>query len=67
MSSPIEITLAGTGADDFLSAINGKVDSSAAIGSTTKLINIKASKLTTGEIVIEHSQGGDFRMNNTSR
>ena len=66
MSSPIEITLAGTGADDFLAAINGKVDSSAAISSTTKLINIKASKLTTGEIVIEHSQGGDFRMNNTT-
>ena len=65
MSTPITITMSGTTADTFIADINGKVDASAAASSTTKLINIKASKLATGEIVIEHALGGDFRMNNT--
>ena len=65
MSSPITVTMSGTTADTFIADINGKVDASAAASSTTKLINIKASKLTTGEIVIEHLLGGDIRMNNT--
>ena len=65
MSTPISITMSGTTADTFIADINGKVDASAAASSTTKLINIKASKLTTGEIVIEHTLGGDIRMNNT--
>jgi len=65
MSTPITITMSGTTADTFIADINGKVDASAAANSTTKLINIKASKLATGEIVIEHALGGDFRMNNT--
>ena len=62
MSSAITITLGGTSADDFVAAVNAKVDADAAASSTTKLINIKASKLTTGEIVIEHLLGGEFRM-----
>ena len=65
MSSPITITMSGTTADTFITDVNGKVDASAPASSTTKLINIKASKLTTGEIVLEHALGGDIRMNNT--
>ena len=65
MSTPIEITMSGTTADTFIADVNGKVDASAAANSTTRLINIKASKLSTGEIVIEHTLGGDIRMNNT--
>ena len=61
-SSAITVTLGGTGADDFVAAVNAKVNASALASSTTELINIKASKLTTGEIVIEHLLGGDFRM-----
>ena len=62
MSTPVTITLGGTGADDFVAAVNAKVDPDAASNTTTKLINIKASKLTTGEIVIEHLLGGEIRM-----
>ena len=62
MSTPVTITLGGTGADDFVAAVNAKVDPDAASTTTTKLINIKASKLTTGEIVIEHLLGGEIRM-----
>ncbi len=62
MSTPVTITLGGTGADDFVAAVNAKVDPDAAATTTTKLINIKASKLTTGEIVIEHLLGGEIRM-----
>ena len=66
LSSAITITLGGTGADDFVAAVNAKVDASAAAGSTTKLINVRASKLTTGEIVLEHVLGGEMRMFDTS-
>jgi len=61
-SSAITVTLGGTGADDFIAAVNAKVNASASASSTTELINIRASKLTTGEIVLEHVLGGDFRM-----
>jgi len=66
MSTPITVTMSSTTVDAFIADINGKVDASAAASSTTRLINIKASKLATGEIVIEHALGGDIRMNNTS-
>ena len=66
LSSAIEITMSGTTSDTFVSDINGAVNVNAAATSTTELINIKASKLTTGEIVIEHILGGDFRLNNTT-
>ena len=62
LSSEITITLGGTDADAFVAAVNAKVNSSALASSTTELINIRASKLTTGEIVLEHVLGGEFRM-----
>ena len=65
MSTAVTITLGGTGADDFVAAVNAKVDPDAAATTTTKLINIKASKLSTGEIVIEHLLGGEIRMFDT--
>ena len=65
MSTAVTITLGGTGADDFVAAVNAKVDPDAAASTTTKLINIKASKLSTGEIVIEHLLGGEIRMFDT--
>ena len=65
MSTAVTITLGGTGADDFVAAVNAKVDPDAAANTTTKLINIKASKLSTGEIVIEHLLGGEIRMFDT--
>jgi hypothetical protein len=66
LSSAITITLGGTTADDFVAAVNAKVNASALATSTTELINIKASKLSTGEIVLEHLLGGEFRMFDTS-
>ena len=65
MSTAVTITLGGTGADDFVAAVNAKVDPDAAASTTTKLINVKASKLSTGEIVIEHLLGGEIRMFDT--
>ena len=65
MSTAGTITLGGTGADDFVAAVNAKVDPDAAASTTTKLINVKASKLSTGEIVIEHLLGGEIRMFDT--
>jgi hypothetical protein len=65
MSTAVTITLGGTGADDFVAAVNAKVDPDAAATTTTKLINVKASKLSTGEIVIEHLLGGEIRMFDT--
>jgi hypothetical protein len=66
LSSKITITLGGTGVDDFVAAVNAKIDANAAAGSTTSLINIRCTKLTTGEIVLEHALGGEFRMDNTT-
>tara|TARA_R110000803_G_scaffold42544_1_gene91117 strand:- start:137 stop:1639 length:1503 start_codon:yes stop_codon:yes gene_type:complete len=66
LSSSITITLGGTGADDFIAAVNAKVNTSASATSTTELINVRASKLTTGEIVLTHALGGDIRMVDTS-
>jgi phage tail sheath protein FI len=54
LSSAVTVTLAGTGADDFIAAVNG-----------AGLTNVSASKLTTGEIVMTHALGGDFRMFDT--
>jgi hypothetical protein len=55
LNSAVTVTLAGTGADDFIAAVNG-----------AGLTNVSASKLTTGEIVMTHALGGDFRMVDTS-
>ena len=44
MSTPITITLSGTTTYEFIADINGKVESSKAASSNTKLINIKESK-----------------------
>jgi len=54
LSSAVTVTLTGTGADDFIAAVNG-----------AGLTNVSASKLTTGEIVMTHALGGDFRMVDT--
>ena len=66
LSSAITVTLGGTGADDFVAAVNAKVNASASATSTTELINVRASKLTTGAIVLEHVLGGEIRMFDTS-
>jgi len=55
LNSAVTVTLGGTGADDFIAAVNG-----------AGLVNVSARKLTTGEIVMEHALGGEFRMNNTT-
>ena len=55
LSSAVTVTLGGTGADDFIAAVNG-----------AGLTNVSASKLTTGEIVMTHKLGGEFRMFDTS-
>jgi len=65
-STAVTITLAGTGADDFIAAVNAKVNASASATTTTELINVRCTKLTTGEIVISHAIGGDIRMVDTS-
>jgi len=54
LATAVEITLGGTGADDFIAAVNG-----------AGLTNVSASKLTTGEIRMTHALGGDFRMVDT--
>ena len=55
LSSAVTVTLGGTGADDFIAAVNG-----------AGLTNVSASKLTTGEIVMTHALGGEFRMFDTT-
>jgi hypothetical protein len=54
LATAVEITLGGTGADDFIAAVNG-----------AGLTNVSATKLTTGEIRMTHKLGGDFRMFDT--
>jgi len=54
LNTAVEITLGGTGADDFIAAVNG-----------AGLTNVSASKLSTGEIVMTHKLGGEFRMFDT--
>ena len=66
LSTAITITLGGTGAADFVTAVNAKVNANASATSTTELINIRCSKLTTGEIVLEHALGGEIRLNDLS-
>ena len=63
LSSAIQVTMSGTTSATFVADINGKVNSNAAETSTTELKYVKASKLATGEIVIEHTLGGDLRFN----
>jgi hypothetical protein len=65
-STAVTITLGGAGADDFVAAVNAKVNANASSTSTTQLINVRASKLTTGEIVLTHVLGGDIRMVDTN-
>ena len=66
LSSAITITLGGTDADAFVTAVNAAVDANASATSTTKLINVRASKLSTGEVVLEHVLGGEMRFNEVS-
>ena len=54
LNSAITITLGGTGADDFVSAVNGSA-----------LVNVSATKLSTGAIQMTHKLGGEFRMFDT--
>jgi hypothetical protein len=65
-STAVTVTVGGTGTDDFIAAVNAKVNASASATSTTELINVRASKLTTGEIVLTHVLGGDIRLVDTS-
>jgi len=51
LNAAVTVTLGGTGADDFIAAVNG-----------AGLTNVSASKLTTGEITMTHKLGGEFRM-----
>jgi hypothetical protein len=51
LSSAVTVTLGGTGADDFIAAVNG-----------AGLTNVSASKTTAGAIVMTHALGGEFRM-----
>jgi len=55
LNSAVTVTLSGTGADDFIAAVNG-----------AGLTNVSASKLTTGAITMTHKLGGEFRMVDTS-
>jgi hypothetical protein len=55
LNSSKTVTLGGTTADDFVAAV-----------SAAGLTNVSARKLTTGEIVMEHALGGEFRMFDTS-
>ena len=66
LSTAITITMSGTTSDTFVSDVNGAVNVNALETSTTELKYVKASKLTTGEIVLEHTLGGELRLNNTS-
>ena len=54
LNSAVTVTLAGTGTDDFIAAVNG-----------AGLTNVSASKLSTGEITMTHTLGGEFRMFDT--
>ena len=54
LATAITITLSGTGADDFVAAVNGSA-----------LVNVSATKLTTGAIQMTHKLGGEFRMFDT--
>jgi hypothetical protein len=49
----VTVTLAGTGADDFVAAV-----------SAAGLTHVSATKLSTGAIRMTHALGGDFRMYN---
>ncbi len=51
LNSAVTITLAGTGVDDFIAAVNG-----------AGLTNVSASKTTAGAITMTHKLGGEFRM-----
>jgi phage tail sheath protein FI len=51
VSSAVTVTLAGTGADDFVAAV-----------SAAGLTNVSATKLSTGAIRMTHALGGEFRM-----
>jgi hypothetical protein len=51
LNSAVTVTLGGTGADDFIAAVNG-----------AGLVNVSASKLSTGAITMTHALGGEFRM-----
>ena len=66
LSTAITITMSGTTSDTFVSDVNGAVNVNALETSTTELKYVKASKLTTGEIVLEHTLGGELRLNNIS-
>ena len=55
LSTAVTVTLAGTGTDDFIAAVNG-----------AGLTNVSASKTTAGAIVMTHKLGGEFRMFDTS-
>jgi hypothetical protein len=55
LNSAVTVTLGGTGADDFIAAVNG-----------AGLTNVSATKTTAGAIVMTHKLGGDFRMHDTS-
>jgi len=54
LNSAVTVTLGGTGADDFIAAVNG-----------AGLTNVSASKTTAGAIVMTHKLGGEFRMFDT--
>ena len=54
LNTAVEITLGGTGVDDFIAAVN-----------TSTLVNVSASKTTDGAIVMTHKLGGEFRMFDT--
>ena len=54
LNTAVEITLGGTGADDFIAAVNG-----------AGLTNVSATKTTAGAIVMTHKLGGEFRMFDT--
>ena len=54
LNSAVTVTLGGTGADDFIAAVNG-----------AGLTNVSATKTTAGAIVMTHKLGGDFRMFDT--
>ena len=51
LNSAVTVTLGGTGADDFIAAVNG-----------AGLTNVSATKTTAGAIVMTHKLGGEFRM-----
>ena len=54
LNSAVTITVNGTGADDFIAAVN-----------SSSLVNVSASKTTAGAITMTHALGGEFRMFDT--